>query len=98
LYLVHLPLAVFLCACINTPWRHWDKSPSHLALFLLLNIVLVFFSYAFYLLFEANTDRIRRMLFSRRGPGLNPPHIVQVQAENRTPPVVPEIDVSIGCR
>lgn len=65
LYLVHLPLAIFLCACINTPWRHWDKTPSHLAAFILLNLVLVLFSYAFYLAFEANTDRIRRALFHR---------------------------------
>jgi peptidoglycan/LPS O-acetylase OafA/YrhL len=62
LYLVHLPLAVFLCACINTPWHRWDKSPYHVALFLLLNVTLVFFSHAFYLLFEANTERVRHML------------------------------------
>jgi peptidoglycan/LPS O-acetylase OafA/YrhL len=81
LYLVHLPVAVFLCACVNTPWRPWDKSPSHLALFLLLNAALVSFSYAFYLAFEANTDRIRRMLFSRQAPGFHPSRIAQVQAE-----------------
>jgi peptidoglycan/LPS O-acetylase OafA/YrhL len=81
LYLVHLPLAVFLCAWVDTPWHHWDRSPSHLAPFLLLNIVLVFFSYAFYLVFEANTDRIRRLLFSRRVPEFNPSRTVQVQAE-----------------
>jgi peptidoglycan/LPS O-acetylase OafA/YrhL len=97
LYLVHLPLAVFLCACFNTPWRHWDKSPSHLVLFLLLNVVLVSFSYAFYLVFEANTDRIRRILFYRRMPELNRPRLLQVQAD-LTPPVVSEIDVSIGWR
>jgi peptidoglycan/LPS O-acetylase OafA/YrhL len=98
LYLVHLPLAIFLCACINTPWRHWDKSPSHLALFLLLNAVLVSFSYAFYLAFEANTDRIRRIISHRRVPELNVPRLVQVQTENRTPPGVSEIDASIGWR
>jgi peptidoglycan/LPS O-acetylase OafA/YrhL len=81
LYLVHLPLAVFLCACINTPWHHWDKAPSHLALFFLLNGALVVFSYGFYLVFEANTDRVRRMLFSRHVSGFNPPRIVPVQAE-----------------
>jgi peptidoglycan/LPS O-acetylase OafA/YrhL len=93
LYLVHLPLAVFLCACINTPWHQWGKEPSQLAMFLLLNVVLVFFSYTFYLLFEANTDRIRRVLFYGRIPEL---HLPRVQTERRTPPVVPERDVSIG--
>jgi peptidoglycan/LPS O-acetylase OafA/YrhL len=86
LYLVHLPLAVFLCACVNRPWHHWDKSPSHLALFLLFNVVLVAFSYAFYLAFEANTDRIRRFLFYRRLPELKLPRLVEAQAGNRTPP------------
>jgi peptidoglycan/LPS O-acetylase OafA/YrhL len=81
LYLVHLPVAVFLCACVNTPWHPWDKSPSHLALFLLLNVSLVAFSYAFYLAFEANTDRIRRLLFTRRAPGFNPSRMAQVQTE-----------------
>lgn len=96
LYLIHLPLAVFLCACINTPWHHWDKSPPHLAMFLLLNLVLVAFSYVFYRLFEANTDQIRRALFYRRTPELKLSRTAQVQATNRTPPVVSEADVSIG--
>jgi peptidoglycan/LPS O-acetylase OafA/YrhL len=98
LYLVHLPLAVFLCACINTPWHHWDKSPWHLAMFFLLNLVLVAFSYAFYLVFEANTDQIRRALFYRRTPELNLSRAVLVQANKRTPPVVSETDVSVGWR
>ena len=96
LYLVHLPLAVFLCACINTPWHHWDKSPLHLAMFLLLNLVLVAFSYAFYLLFEGNTDQIRRALFYSRTPELNLSRTVQVQAKNQIPPAVSEGDISIG--
>ena len=98
LYLVHLPLAVFLCACINTPWHHWDKSPSHLAMFFLLNLVLVAFSHAFYRLFEANTDQIRRALFYRRTPELTLSRTVQVQANKRTPQAVPEADVSVGWR
>jgi peptidoglycan/LPS O-acetylase OafA/YrhL len=98
LYLVHLPLAVFLCACINTPWHHWDKSPSHVAIFLLLNVVLVSFAYAFYLLFEANTDRVRRILFSRRVPDLRERYEVQAQTEKRAPAVVSEIDAPVGWR
>jgi peptidoglycan/LPS O-acetylase OafA/YrhL len=96
LYLVHLPLAVFLCACINTPWHHWNYSPAHLALFFFFNVALISFSYAFYLAFEANTDRIRRALFNRRMPEFNLPRVVQVHGENRPTPGVAEIDVSVG--
>jgi peptidoglycan/LPS O-acetylase OafA/YrhL len=84
LYLVHLPLAVLLCACMNTPWQPWDKSPLHLAAFLLLNIVLVALAYLFYLAFEANTDVIRRVIFD--------PH-PQPRIAARG---IPDIDVSIG--
>jgi peptidoglycan/LPS O-acetylase OafA/YrhL len=68
LYLVHLPLAVFLCALINNPWHFWDKSPKHLAVFLGLNAFLVLFCYLFYRVFEANTDKVRNALFHRPMP------------------------------
>jgi peptidoglycan/LPS O-acetylase OafA/YrhL len=65
LYLVHLPLAVLLCAYINNPWHRWDKSPKNLAIYLVLNVGLVLASYLFYLAFEANTDKVRNALFHR---------------------------------
>ena len=64
-YLVHMPVAVFLCAYLNDPWHRWDKTPRNLTIFLGLNVGLVLFSYLFYLAFEANTDRVRQMLFQR---------------------------------
>ena len=88
LYLVHLPLAVLLCACINTPWHPWDKSASHIAMFLLLNAVLVGFAYLFYLAFEANTEFIRHAIFG--------PHPKVRAAEAQAPRGIPGIDVSIG--
>jgi peptidoglycan/LPS O-acetylase OafA/YrhL len=66
LYLVHLPVAVFLCAWVNTPWQHWSKTPKHLAIFFSINIALVLFSYIFYLLFERNTDKVRYALFRQK--------------------------------
>jgi len=71
LYLVHLPLAVFLCACLDSPWQRWAKSPANLAIYVLLNVVLVLLAYLFYLMFEANTDKVRRILF-RRTPRQDP--------------------------
>ena len=67
LYLVHLPLAVLLCACINNPWHLWPKSSENLAVFLLFNAVLVIISHLVYLAFEANTDKVRQALFPRTG-------------------------------
>ena len=65
LYLVHLPLAVLLCACINNPWHRWDKSPKNLAVYLGMNAGILLFSYFFYLAFEANTDKVRSALSHR---------------------------------
>jgi peptidoglycan/LPS O-acetylase OafA/YrhL len=84
LYLVHLPVAVLLCACMNAPWQPWDKSPLHLAAFLLLNLVLVAFAYLFYRAFEANTDVIRHAIFDPQPR----PHTAGRG--------IPDIDVSIG--
>lgn len=69
LYLVHLPLAVLLCATINTPWHHWPKSPKNLLIYLTFNVVLICVAYLFYLAFEANTDSVRGAIvrgFSRQ--------------------------------
>jgi peptidoglycan/LPS O-acetylase OafA/YrhL len=63
LYLVHLPLAVLLCACLNNPWHRWAKSPRNVVIYLILNASLVLISYLFYLAFEANTDKLRHALF-----------------------------------
>lgn len=65
LYLVHLPLAVLLCACINNPWHRWEKSPKNVAIYLAINAGIVLFSYFFYLAFEANTGKVRSALFRR---------------------------------
>jgi peptidoglycan/LPS O-acetylase OafA/YrhL len=83
LYLVHLPIAVLLCAFMNSPWQPWDKSLLHLAAFLLLNVVLVGFAYLFYRAFEANTDTIRHAIFDP-------------QTRPRMARGIPDIDVSIG--
>ncbi len=83
LYLVHLPIAVLLCACMNSPWQPWDKSLLHLAAYLLLNVVLVGFAFLFYRAFEANTDTIRHAIFD--------PHTRPRMARG-----IPDIDVSIG--
>jgi peptidoglycan/LPS O-acetylase OafA/YrhL len=64
-YLIHLPVAVFLCAYLDDPWHRWDKSPRNLAIFAGTSVALVLFGYLFYLAFEANTDKVRAMLSHR---------------------------------
>jgi peptidoglycan/LPS O-acetylase OafA/YrhL len=96
LYLVHLPLAVFLCACINTPWAPWKRSAPHVFLFLALNGILVALSYLFYLAFEANTESIRYLILDRLTHGRHPSYPIHLQAESLTSRVVPEIDASTG--
>lgn len=68
LYLVHLPMAVFLCALINTPWHRWSMSSRHLLLYASMNTFLVLASYGIYLLFESKTDTVRDLLLSRTEP------------------------------
>jgi peptidoglycan/LPS O-acetylase OafA/YrhL len=70
LYLFHLPLAVFMCAWLNTPWHYWQRSPPNVAIFAMLNVVVVLVSYLVYLMFEANTDRVRHSLFSAAPSGV----------------------------
>jgi peptidoglycan/LPS O-acetylase OafA/YrhL len=65
LYLVHLPLAVFLCACINNPWHKWTKTIPHISVVTGVTAVIVLFAYGFYWMFESNTDRVRIFLMHR---------------------------------
>ncbi len=59
LYLVHLPPLVFLTAALHAPWK---SHSGHAALF--LPILLAVFCYAnvIYLMFEANTARVRHFV------------------------------------
>lgn len=66
LYLVHLPLAVFLCACLNNPWRQWSKTIPNISVVATLFGTLICFAFLFYLAFEANTDRVRLFVLHRR--------------------------------
>jgi peptidoglycan/LPS O-acetylase OafA/YrhL len=65
MYLVHLPLAVFLCAMLNRPWHIWAKTGANLAIWFATNVTLILISYGFYLLFEANTDAVRKAITGR---------------------------------
>lgn len=67
LYLIHLPLAIFICAAVDRPWHYYSLSITHTSLFLLLNAVVIVAAYMFYGVFEGNTDRVRRLLDSRDG-------------------------------
>jgi peptidoglycan/LPS O-acetylase OafA/YrhL len=60
LYLVHLPIAVFLCACLDRPWHIWNRSAMHLSIWMASNIAVLGTAYLLYRLFEAHTDDVRR--------------------------------------
>ena len=66
LYLVHVPMTVFLCAWVNRPWHHWAKTPHNVAIVLALSGAVITYAFLFYLAFEANTDRIKLFLLHRR--------------------------------
>jgi peptidoglycan/LPS O-acetylase OafA/YrhL len=62
LYLVHLPILIFLCACINNPWHVWPSTLMNLAITLAICGLTIGLAFAFYLLFEANTDELRNLI------------------------------------
>ncbi len=65
LYLIHLPLAIFICALVDRPWHYYSLSIMTISLFLLLNAAIVVAATVFYKLFEGNTDRVRRALANK---------------------------------
>jgi peptidoglycan/LPS O-acetylase OafA/YrhL len=65
LYLFHLPIAVFLCAVIDSPWHQFDRTPKNIAIFVGSDCVILFCVYVLWKLFESRTDNVRRAVFER---------------------------------
>src|SRR5882757_9437322 len=65
LYLIHLPLAIFICALVNRPWHYYSVSLPNISMFLLMNAAVVVAASLFYKLFEGNTDRVRQALANK---------------------------------
>jgi peptidoglycan/LPS O-acetylase OafA/YrhL len=65
LYLIHLPLAIFICALVDRPWHYYPLSISNTCMFLVMNAAIVVAASLFHRMFEGNTDRVRRVLTSR---------------------------------
>ena len=62
LYLVHVPILIFLCACIDNPWHIWTRSLGNVAIVMSVCGFTIALAFGFYLLFEANTDRVRLVI------------------------------------
>lgn len=83
LYVSHVPVLQFIRHLMRDYFgidKLSPESPSHLAIYLLIVSVIVLFCYGFYLLFEAQTYKVRGLLKvallsggSRRPPGLQAP-------------------------
>jgi peptidoglycan/LPS O-acetylase OafA/YrhL len=65
LYLFHLPMAMFLCGLLNSPWHRWTYTPKNVAMYLASDTVIVVLVYGLWRLFESNTDLIRAKVFER---------------------------------
>jgi peptidoglycan/LPS O-acetylase OafA/YrhL len=63
LYLFHVPIAVFLCGSLNSPWHRWPLTPKYVALYVAIDAMIVLAAYGLWRLFEANTDLIRAKVF-----------------------------------
>lgn len=71
LYLVHLPVLVFMCAIVNRPWHQWTKSAMHFAAVLGMDVAAIMVAYLFHLCFQRHTTAVRRtvsmMLWRKQG-------------------------------
>jgi peptidoglycan/LPS O-acetylase OafA/YrhL len=65
LYLVHLPILVFLCATINRPWHLWSESPAHLGLLFAFDAATIVIAYLFHLCFQRHTETVRLAILGR---------------------------------
>jgi peptidoglycan/LPS O-acetylase OafA/YrhL len=68
LYLVHLPILVFLCAVFNRPWHHWSKSPAHFGLMFAIDTATIVLAYLFHLCFQKHTETVRQALLGHLEP------------------------------
>lgn len=66
LYLVHLPILVFQCACFNRPWHQWTKTPAHFGLMLSFDTTTLVAAYLFHVCFQKRTDTVRVALLGLR--------------------------------
>ncbi|MDE1178851.1 MAG: acyltransferase [Edaphobacter sp.] len=66
LYVLHMPLGTFLAALLLRPWHMRTKTPLNVAEMVGFFSLIVLITFGFYSVFEANTDRIRNLLFDRR--------------------------------
>ena len=65
LYLFHLPMAMFVCGWLNSPWHRWSYSPESVAIYLASDLIILICIYGFWWIFEANTDALRTWIFVR---------------------------------
>lgn len=63
LYLFHLPISVFLCGRLNTPWHSWNRSLSNLLMFFAADLFVLAVVWMLWRVLEANTDAVRQRLF-----------------------------------
>ncbi len=63
LYLFHLPLAVFLCGLVDSPWRSLGRGPKTLAWFGCSDLLILGLVYLLWWAFESRTDALRSKLF-----------------------------------
>jgi peptidoglycan/LPS O-acetylase OafA/YrhL len=65
LYLFHLPMAMFVCGLLNSPWRRWTYTPKNVAMYLASDFMILLLIYGLWWIFEAKTDTIRTWIFER---------------------------------
>ena len=66
LYLVHLPVLVFMCAIFNRPWHQWPQTPLNFAIMFGIDATAIGVAYIFHLAFQAHTAAIRMTLLGQR--------------------------------
>jgi peptidoglycan/LPS O-acetylase OafA/YrhL len=68
LYLVHMPVGAFLAAWLLRPWHMRAKTPANFLIYFGFCGLIVLITYGFYLAFEANTDKVRKLITRKQKP------------------------------
>jgi peptidoglycan/LPS O-acetylase OafA/YrhL len=65
LYLFHLPIAMFVCGMLNSPWHRWSYTAKNVSIYMVSDLMILLLVYSLWWIFEANTDKIREWIFEQ---------------------------------
>lgn len=73
LYLVHVPLLIFVCSVVDNPYSPWSRSAPHLATAFGADMLALLLAWFLDIAFQQKTDKVRSFIMGRRRPEVHVP-------------------------